>query len=200
MNNILNSVPDKTEDSWTTSLKFKEDLIKWCGDDFKNKTCLEIGTHKGYTARILSHCFGKVLTIDNNMELTQFARKVNSDIDNINYFGGDIYSFGVYESLKDHNIDVVFIDAIHKYPNVLMDTINSLITFKDIHIIYDDYGFHPQVKKAIDDCLELGIIEFVSNIGEPTGYSILNSKKQSIVSTGTEGIICKFNSDRSLND
>ena len=28
MNNILNSIPDKTEDSWTTSLKFKEDCSK----------------------------------------------------------------------------------------------------------------------------------------------------------------------------
>tara|TARA_R100001377_G_scaffold17773_1_gene9112 strand:- start:204 stop:797 length:594 start_codon:yes stop_codon:yes gene_type:complete len=191
MNNILKDLPDKTEDSWTTSLKFKKDLINWCGDKFKNKTCLELGTHKGYTTKILSHCFGKVLTIDNNQDLIEHAKKINTDMDNVEYFNGDIYSFGIFDELKNVNVDVVFIDAVHKYPHVLMDTINSLITFKNIYIIYDDYGFHPQVRQAIDNCLKLGIIEFVEDIGKPIGYSILNSKGDSIVSNGSEGIICK---------
>ena len=158
MNKILNNLPDKTEDSWTTSLKFKKDLIKWCGDNFKDKTCFEIGTHKGYTTRILSHCFGKVLTVDNNLNLIEYAKNINSDRTNIEYLNGDIYSFDIFKELKDMSVDVVFIDAVHKYSHVLMDTINSLTTFKNIYIIYDDYGFHPQVKRAIDNCLKLKMI------------------------------------------
>ena len=45
---ILNDIPDKREQVKTTSLKFKKDLIDFFGDDYKDKRCVEIGTHKGY--------------------------------------------------------------------------------------------------------------------------------------------------------
>ena len=48
---ILDSIPDKTQDKQTTSLKFKQDVIEF----FKDKnldTCLEIGTNHGWTTRI----------------------------------------------------------------------------------------------------------------------------------------------------
>ena len=51
MKDILNGIPDKTQEKNTTSLKFKKDLIEYLGDDYKDKTCLEIGTNKGYTTR-----------------------------------------------------------------------------------------------------------------------------------------------------
>ena len=54
---ILTEVPDKRNEKNTTSLKFKKDLIDYLGDDYKDKTCLEIGTHKGYSTRILSSLF-----------------------------------------------------------------------------------------------------------------------------------------------
>ena len=60
MKDILNGIPDKTQEKNTTSLKFKKDLIEYLGDDYKDKTCLEIGTNKGYTTRILSFLFKKV--------------------------------------------------------------------------------------------------------------------------------------------
>ena len=43
MKDILSGIPDKRQEKNTTSLKFKSDLIKFFGEEYKNKTCLEIG-------------------------------------------------------------------------------------------------------------------------------------------------------------
>ena len=51
---------DKTEDPWTTSKKYKEDLIAYFGKDYNDKVCLELGSHRGYTTKLLSQYFLKV--------------------------------------------------------------------------------------------------------------------------------------------
>ena len=190
---ILKNIPDKIQNSWTTSLKFKEDLIDFCDDKFLNKTVLEIGTFHGHTTRILSYLFKNVLTIDNNPQFMDEAVKLNTDRNNIEYLLGDIYDYQdlpAFDNFKNQKVDVVFIDAVHKYRYVIVDTINSLKAFKDIHLIYDDYGAVPQVKRAIDDCLELGIIELVGYLGHEEGLDIKKDGKNQMLK-GREGIICK---------
>ena len=76
---ILNDIPDKREQVKTTSLKFKKDLIDFFGNDYKNKRCLEIGTHKGYTTRILSNLFKKVVTCEIETDLINFAKNLKED-------------------------------------------------------------------------------------------------------------------------
>ena len=68
MNDILKGIPDKRQDKNTTSLKFKQDMIEFLGDDYKDKICLEIGAHRGYTTRILSFLFKEVISCENNDE------------------------------------------------------------------------------------------------------------------------------------
>ena len=75
MNDILKGIPDKRQDKNTTSLKFKQDMIEFLGDDYKDKTCLEIGSHRGYTTRVLSFLFKKVISCEINDEL----RKLTDD-------------------------------------------------------------------------------------------------------------------------
>ena len=194
---ILKDIPDKNKNIWTrwsTSLKFKEDLIDFLGDDFLDKTVLEIGTHYGLTTRVFSFLFKKVITVDNNPSFVSAAREINIDRNNIEYLQGDIYEFGAFDEFTE-KVDAVFIDAVHKYRYVLMDTINSLKTFKDIYLIYDDYGLAEQVKKAVDDCLELGIIEFVDYIGHDKGIDIKTDGKNHRLQD-REGIICKSRSKK----
>ena len=54
---VLKNIPEKNLDNkGTTSLKWKKDVI----DFFTGKNidkCLEIGTHKGHSTRILSELF-----------------------------------------------------------------------------------------------------------------------------------------------
>jgi|TARA_B100001964_G_C14165274_1_gene568741 hypothetical protein len=194
---IFKNVPDKSEMNWTTTHKFKDDLLDYFGDEFKNKNCLEVGTFQGHTTRILSFLFNKVITIDINQEWIEKARNLNNDRNNIEYYVGDIYDWiepGVtslyYDTFKDEEVDVVFIDAIHKYHQVIFDTINSIKTFGNIHLIYDDYGLLDEVKSAVDDMINTGMIEVVQYIGGQKD-ELVNPTSVNKYLKDREGIICK---------
>ena len=198
---ILNNIPDKSENKNTTSLKFKEDLIDFLGDRFMEKTILEIGTYIGHTTRLLSFLFKKVITVDKNHDFLCDARELNIDRNNIEFMEGDIYDFMVFDEFRD-KVDVIFIDAIHEYRCVLSDTINSIAEFagsKDIYLIYDDYGLIPEVKKAVDDCLTVGFIEFVGHIGHEKGIDIKLDNREdnkNRILLDREGIICRYRSKK----
>ena len=194
---IFKNVPDKSEMNWTTTHKFKDDLLDYFGDEFKNKNCLEVGTFQGHTTRILSFLFNKVITIDINQEWIEKARNLNNDRNNIEYYVGDIYDWiepGVtslyYDTFKDEEVDVVFIDAIHKYHQVIFDTINSIKTFGNIHLVYDDYGLLDEVKSAVDDMINTGMIEVVQYIGGQKD-ELVNPTSVNKYLKDREGIICK---------
>ncbi len=194
---IFKNVPDKSEMNWTTTHKFKDDLLDYFGDEFKNKNCLEVGTFQGHTTRILSFLFNKVITIDINQEWIEKARNLNNDRNNIEYYVGDIYDWiepGVtslyYDTFKDEEVDVVFIDAIHKYHQVVFDTINSIKTFGNIHLVYDDYGLLDEVKSAVDDMINTGMIEVVQYIGGQKD-ELVNPTSVNKYLKDREGIICK---------
>ena len=194
---IFKNVPDKSELNWTTTHKFKDDLLDYFGDEFKNKNCLEVGTFQGHTTRILSFLFNKVITIDINQEWIEKARNLNNDRNNIEYYVGDIYDWiepGVtslyYDTFKDEEVDVVFIDAIHKYHQVVFDTINSIKTFGNIHLVYDDYGLLDEVKSAVDDMINTGMIEVVQYIGGQKD-ELVNPTSVNKYLKDREGIICK---------
>ena len=73
MYNILENIPDKTEDAKTTSLKFKKDLINFLGDDYKNKdyyTGKELGIPIHYLSR------------DHGWSATKFKEKIYEQIKN----------------------------------------------------------------------------------------------------------------------
>jgi len=194
---IFKNVPDKSELNWTTTHKFKDDLLDYFGDEFKNKNCLEVGTFQGHTTRILSFLFNKVITIDINQEWVDLARNLNEDRNNIEYYIGDIYDWIVpgvtslyYDTFKDEEVDVVFIDAIHKYHQVVFDTINSIKTFGNIHLVYDDYGLLDEVKSAVDDMINTGMIEVVQYIGGQKD-ELVNPTSVNKYLKDREGIICK---------
>ena len=194
---IFKNVPDKSEMNWTTTHKFKDDLLDYFGDEFKNKNCLEVGTFQGHTTRILSFLFNKVITIDINQEWVDLARNLNEDRNNIEYYIGDIYDWIVpgvtslyYDTFKDEEVDVVFIDAIHKYHQVVFDTINSIKTFGNIHLVYDDYGLLDEVKAAVDDMINTGMIEVVQYIGGQKD-ELVNPTSVNKYLKDREGIICK---------
>ena len=173
MKDILNGIPDKTQEKNTTSLKFKKDLIEYLGDDYKDKTCLEIGTNKGYTTRILSFLFKKVITCENNQNLLEFAKEVNKDRDNIEFIKKDVY--GTTWNFED--IGVVFIDCDHEVNSVLSDINNSINLCKsgeELLIIFDDYGLDNPwkgVKEAISKYEDNPHFEIIKEIGQPEGWS-----------------------------
>jgi predicted O-methyltransferase YrrM len=78
------------DDIWTCSDKMRYDIY----DFFKDKShfkIAEIGSHKGYSTKILSKIFSKVYAVDNSVEWTEFNKKFNKDATNIEYVILDIY-------------------------------------------------------------------------------------------------------------
>ena len=190
MTDIFDNVPDKRQDKNTTSLKFKRDLIDFFGEDYKDKTCLEIGTHRGYTTKILSSLFNKVITCEVNKDLQDFAKVVNKDNTNVEFLLKDVYN----TSWDFNDIDIVFIDCDHEISSVLKDIKNAISLCKpndSILIVFDDYGLvNPWegVKEAIAKYDNDHRFQIIREIGEPKG-SDCNPRANL---RDVEGVICKY--------
>lgn len=174
------------EDIWTCSSKMRYDIYSF----FKDKThfkIAEIGSHKGYSSKILSKIFSKVYAVDNSIEWTEFNKNFNKDTTNIEYVILDIYKDS-WEILPNY-IEISFIDAIHSYECCKSDILNSIKQFKNLqYIIFDDYGVWSGVKQIIDEMIENKILNFEKFIG-------LNDVPgpNGIVKNVNEGIICSIN-------
>ena len=174
------------EDIWTCSSKMRYDIY----DFFKYKPYLkiaEIGSHKGYSTKILSKIFSKVYAVDNSIEWTEINKNYNKESTNIEYVMLDIYNDN-WEIIPE-DIEVSFIDADHSYNGCKNDILNSIKQFKNLqYIIFDDYGVWCGVKQIVDELIENKTLNFEIFIGitdVPGPYGIVNNIH--------EGIICSIN-------
>lgn len=171
MQDLLNSLPDKTEYKNTTSRKFKKDVIDFFQDK-DVKVCLEIGTNHGHTTRVLSHLFEKVYTIDLHQSNIDEAKKLNSDRDNIIYITGDAYKDETYRNVE--GVEVALIDCMHTYEGVSAD-ISRVVTMTGdlgMYLIFDDFG-HPMstgVNKAVRDGIKRYNLTEETYVGEGPGF------------------------------
>jgi hypothetical protein len=177
------NVIDIYDDIWTCSAKMRQDIA----DFFATKRHLkiaEIGSHKGYSTKVLSKIFSKVYAVDNNTEWTNFNKEFNKETHNIEYIMLDIYNNN-WDILPD-DIEVSFIDADHSYYGCRSDILNSLNRFQNLqYIILDDYGVWPGVKHIVDELANSGrltIEQFIgiTDVPGPNG----------IVQNVNEGVIC----------
>jgi predicted O-methyltransferase YrrM len=183
------------DDIWTCSDKMRYDIFNF----FKDKTdfkIAEIGSHKGYSTKILSKIFSKVYAVDNSVEWTEFNKNFNKDATNIEYVILDIYKDS-WEILPN-DIEISFIDAGHSYECCKSDILNSIKQFKNLqYIIFDDYGVWSGVKQIIDEMIENKILYFEKFIG-------LNDVPgpNGIVKNVNEGVICSINKivDKIINN
>lgn len=194
MYNFLNDIPDKSEYKNTTSLKFKKELCDFFKD--KNlKCCVEFGTNKGHSARVLSYLFEEIFTFDIKNENIEFSKKLNFDRTNITHFVTDVYNSDLTVYLNDVYVDCFFIDCVHEYGNVLYDIKNAkflsnLNKDKKIYLVFDDYS-HPTstgVRKAIDKATVDFSLSFERFLGQEKGYSF--NPETTLI--GPEGIILSF--------
>ena len=76
---ILNEVLHKDTAKYTTSRKFKKDLLEFFGNKYKDKTVVEIGASQGQSTRLLSHIFKKVYAVEiDDWNLEQAKKKVTA--------------------------------------------------------------------------------------------------------------------------
>ena len=93
-------------------------------------------------------------------------------------------------ALRD--VSVVVIDAGHQYEQVMSDIKRSLELEcdGDFYIIFDDYGLNVHennVKRAVDENIDIGYIEGVKKIGCEPGHKIGENR----ILKDHEGLICK---------
>ena len=186
LDNLLSNTLNIEDDIWTCSVKMRYDIYNF----FKGKSdfkIAEIGSHKGYSTKILSKIFSKVYAVDNSLEWTEFNKNFNKDAKNIEYVMLDIYKDS-WDILPD-DVEVSFIDAVHSYECCKSDIFNSIKKFKNLqYIIFDDYGVWSGVKQIIDELIENKIIIFERFIGlndVPGPYGIVKNIN--------EGVICSVN-------
>lgn len=182
---------DKHENPSTTSDKFKTDLWNWVkGQEWPIDSCaIEYGTHKGQTTKILAHLFQHVYTCNlpgNHGE----AKKTNQGSNNITFVEIDLYNSDIYEKITTGKVHLFFIDAVHTHDAVFSDFSRSVaMDFAEpCYFIFDDYGLIPEVKRAVQDLIWVGKLEWVENIGHEPGYDFKNGR----VLKDWEGIICKL--------
>lgn len=161
---ILKTVPDKFSDITTTSKKFKSDVFDFFNKpEFSDKTCLEIGCKNGYTTIVLTYLFKLVYGINyDTVESPQRFLESNGRT-NFQLFAQDVYKLG----LPVKSADVIFIDAVHTYKAVLMDIENSmnLKSENKKYFIFDDIGLYPEVRGAVYECVDAGLLKIEKKIG-----------------------------------
>tara|TARA_R110000796_G_scaffold42823_6_gene105539 strand:+ start:320 stop:922 length:603 start_codon:yes stop_codon:yes gene_type:complete len=183
-------IEDKSDNPTTTSFKFKKDLYNFF-KSFSDKVAVEFGTHKGQTTRILSLIFKEVYTINNNDNAS--AKQLNIDKNNIIYLNHNLYGF--QEIDIPNKVSMFFVDAGHKYDQVISD-INRIFNMnccEDCYIVFDDYGgegHKDNVKKAIDEAISMGALEYVQDIGHKIGHNFNNTRAGKLIAS--EGIITKI--------
>ena len=174
---------DKKDDHWTHSLKFKQDVAEYFEYGYDDKVCLELGSHRGYTTKLLAQYFLKVIAVDNNKEFRDFAKE-HWDADNIEYHFLDIYD----DEWRFDNCDVVYIDCVNDYEHRKKDIDQCIECFHNPLLVITDYGLFKGVKQIVDEYVETGKLVIEKNIGMPVGTYY--SRTQNKVLLDWEAVIC----------
>lgn len=185
---------DKHQNLSTTSFKFKRDVWEFFNEGSTKLNCVEFGTHKGQTTRVLSHLFDKGLVYTINLAgHFDAARQLNKDRTNIKYIPLDLYQTDIEENFPHKPISVFFIDAMHTETAVLTDvarTGNMKLADGDVYYIFDDYGLERPVWQAVNQLIYVGKLEKVRYIGHDPRTSFGGVPER--VLRDYEGIICKL--------
>jgi SAM-dependent methyltransferase len=180
------AVPTKGEDQWTVTAKFRDDLAGFVRSrgGHEDLTVLEVGSYLGYTTRLLSGLFHRVIALDAIPALLSINRDFNADRRNVVYLqfhtgDGDWGTFAV------NRIDAVLLDASHDYEAVVSDIANVLKLPHVQWIAFDDYTAEPGVQAAVQAFVSAGRLSPLQYLGEME-YSVPDGR----VIEGPEGIVC----------
>ena len=182
---ILNSINHKDTFKNATSRKFKSDLFEFFKDEkYKKMKVLELGACHGDTTRVFSEIFEKVYAVDRSEDNVKLIKEKCKDVDNVESSVMDVTN-DVWEFPQ---VDVVFIDASHDYPQVAIDIQKSIDYFDNPIIILDDYGNpnNRNIRNSIDLKINEGKIKIDTFLGEGAGFKTKSGWER----IAREGVIC----------
>lgn len=190
---------DKFQNLSTTSFKFKTDLWNYFSamPESRYFNCVEFGTHKGQTTRILSHLFKNIYTLNLPNHFSE-AERLNADRQNIKFVGIDLYDKNEYpleKPFKHEPCNVFFIDAVHEFDAIMDDFSRSLnFTFDERYpryFIFDDYGQeNRQVYQVVNQLIRVGRLEKIAYFGHEPNHNFGGYPAR--ILKDHEGIICKL--------
>tara|TARA_R110001606_G_scaffold399069_1_gene580306 strand:- start:1029 stop:2369 length:1341 start_codon:yes stop_codon:yes gene_type:complete len=181
--NVLDKVDHKNTTKYSTTRKFKEDLINYF-NNHKSQTLVEFGCCHGDTTRILSDLFKTIYASDINKDNIKHALDKCKDVNNVNIEAKDVNSEWKYDQ-----VDVLYLDALHDYTGVkhCLERVKNL--YPNSLIVMDDYGhIMNTVKPNIDNLINNNEIEVLKWIGEDKGYTPSNGK----TFIDKEGLVFRF--------
>ncbi len=188
-------VEDKNDNLSTTSFKFKTDLWNFFSKipESRIMNCVEFGTHKGQTTRVLSFLFNKVYSINKPNHFAE-AEQLNKDRDNIQFVPFDLYQTDLDDNFRHQACNVFLIDAGHDFDHVISDFTRTLNLKTNpefpIYYVFDDFGLIKDVHNAIQQLIRLGRLEKVCYIGHEPRHEF--QKYPPKILFDYEGIICKL--------
>mgnify|MGYP001329419346 CR=1 FL=1 len=166
---ILNNVNHKDTFKNATSRKFKSDLLEFFKDKkYKEMSVLELGACQGDTTRVFAELFKKVYAVDRSEDNVRLIKEKCKDVQNVESSVMDVTN----DEWKFPQVDVVFIDASHDYPQVKIDIQKVIDYFDNPIIILDDYGNpnNRNIRISIDEKINEGKINIHKLIGEDVGF------------------------------
>ena len=182
---LVNNIPNKDTAKYTTSKKFKTDLIDYFTEN-KFYSCIELGSCQGNSTLLFSYLFDVVLGIEWDDFNLNISRERCKDRENIKIEKFDVTNNW---SLLPENIDVINLDALHDVHGVRLMIDNAIHYYPNSIIIMDDYGHEDGfIKIIIDELINLNKISVLKWIGENKGFIAANKK----VFVDKEGLIFKF--------
>lgn len=161
--------PDKKDDAWTTSSRFKRDLLELFPHS-RSDTVLELGSHVGHCTRVLSRLFGAVIAVEHSEAVLEKNIQHTNDLSNIVHLHLHtvLDDWGVFSRSR---ISAVFVDAAHDYHSVRSD-VERALALPHVHtIVLDDYGAERGVRAAVSDIIAAGHARMRRYIGESPGWS-----------------------------
>ena len=182
---ILNIVNHKDTFKNATSRKFKLDLFDFFKDKkYKKMKVLELGACHGDTTRIFSEIFDKVYAVDRSDDNVKLIKDKCKDVNNVKASIMDVTN----DTWNFPQVDVVFVDASHDYPQVAIDIQKTIDYFDNPILVFDDYG-NPNnlsIRTSIDEKIKEGKVKINKKIGEDVGYKT----KAGWEMIDREGVIC----------
>lgn len=161
--------PDKKDNAWTTSSRFKRDLVELFPNN-TGETVLELGSHVGHCTRVLSRLFGAVIAVEHSEAVLEQNVQRTSDLSNIVHLHLHtvLDDWGLFSRSR---ISAVFVDAAHDYHSVRSD-IERALALPLVHtIVLDDYGAEKGVHAAVTDVVAEGLATVRRHFGEAPGWS-----------------------------